>query len=238
MNDLLKLAIEAHGGLEKWNQFKQVRIHMLVGGMLWAAKGQGDVISDSYFETNLREQYSRYPDFERAGQEAVAQPGRVAIIYKGNIADELLNPRDSFVDHTITTQWSKLQLVYFGSYAMWCYLTIPFSFTLPGFETKEIEPWHEAGETWRRLQVTFPDHLAYHSRVQVFYFDQAGLLKRHDYETEVSGGFAAAHYVFDYKEFQGIKLPTRRMVYPRDEQQRYIPEPLVVQIDLLDVTFS
>jgi hypothetical protein len=49
-------------------------------------------------------------------------------------------------------------------------------------ETKEIEPWQENGETWRRLKVTFPASIATHSAEQTFYFDQEGLLTRHDYE--------------------------------------------------------
>jgi signal transduction histidine kinase len=40
--------------------------------------------------------------------------------------------------------------------AMWTYLTQPFTFTLPGFETSELEPSDEAGQQWRRLGVTWP----------------------------------------------------------------------------------
>jgi hypothetical protein len=36
-------------------------------------------------------------------------------------------------------------------------LTLPFLYTYPGFECEEIEHWHENGEDWRRLKVTFPD---------------------------------------------------------------------------------
>ena len=48
-----------------------------------------------------------------------------------------------------------------------------------------------------RLKVTFPPNIASHSTVQTFYFGAEGLLKRHDYNTEVSGGMAAAQ---SYKE--------------------------------------
>ena len=33
------------------------------------------------------------------------------------------------------------QLAYFVGTAMWTYLTQPFTFTLPGFDTSELEPW-------------------------------------------------------------------------------------------------
>jgi len=60
-------------------------------------------------------------------------------------------------------------------------LNTPFLFAMPGVGTEEIEPWEENGETWRRLKATFPPGVATHSTVQTFYFDQTGLLKRHDW---------------------------------------------------------
>src|ERR687891_1811834 len=60
-------------------------------------------------------------------------------------------------------KWDKLHAGYFNSYALWGYLTTPFLYTYPGFETQEIEPWYEDGERWRVLQVTFPDGYAAHT---------------------------------------------------------------------------
>ena len=239
MNDLLRLAVDAHGGLDRWNSFDKIAVHILVSGMLWSAKRQDGVLSDTRIEVELRKQHGRYIDFDsKAGQETFFSPDRVAIIDNGHVVEELINPRDSFSGHTIETPWTKLQLVYFGSYAMWEYLTIPFNFTLPGFKSREIDPWCEGDDTWRRMQVHFPDVLAYHSREQVFYFDEKGLLKRFDYSVDISGNSAAAHYVFDYRDFQGIKLPTRRLVYRRGEHGQFIQEPLLVGIEVLDVQFK
>jgi hypothetical protein len=39
------------------------------------------------------------------------------------------------------------QTGYFIAYATWSYLLEPFLLTLPGVETREIEPWSEVGET-------------------------------------------------------------------------------------------
>jgi hypothetical protein len=70
---------------------------------------------------------------------------------------------------------------------MWTYLTQPFTFSRPGFETRELEPWDEAGEKWRRLRVVWPSYLATHSTEQTLYFTDDGLLARHDYDVEISG---------------------------------------------------
>jgi hypothetical protein len=44
MDDLLKLAIEAYGGLERWRQFNVARANASITGALWHLKGQPDVL--------------------------------------------------------------------------------------------------------------------------------------------------------------------------------------------------
>src|SRR3546814_3099699 len=74
--------------------------------------------------------------------------------------------------------WDLLHLAYFCGYAGWNYLTTPFLFTYPGFETEEIEPWEEEGEIWRRLKVRFSPDIPTHCPEQIFHFDAKGLLRR------------------------------------------------------------
>src|SRR3546814_20705780 len=81
--------------------------------------------------------------------------------------------------------WDLLHLAYFCGYAGWNYLTTPFLFTYPGFETEEIEPWEEEGEIWRRLKVRFSPDIPTHCPEQIFHFDAKGLLRRLDYHSEV-----------------------------------------------------
>ena len=63
---------------------------------------------------------------------------------------------DRRLQHVLATPWDKLQELYFVSYALWNYLATPFVFTEPGFETREIGPHEENGETWHRLLVKYP----------------------------------------------------------------------------------
>jgi hypothetical protein len=76
------------------------------------------------------------------------------------------------------------------------------------------------------------EHRGTHSTEQTLYFDQQGLLKRHDYDVEITGGTAGAHYVSDLKEISGIVFPTKRRIFPRQPDGHSAPEPLVVSIDL------
>jgi hypothetical protein len=50
----------------------------------------------------------------------------------------------------------------------------------PGVEAHEVEPWTENGQTWRVLSVTFPDSIDTHNQTQLYYFNDAGLLRRMD----------------------------------------------------------
>jgi hypothetical protein len=100
------------------------------------------------------------------------------------------------------------------------------------------EPWDEAGQQWRRHRVTWPSHLATHSSAQTLYFDRDGLLARHDYEVEISGGTPAAHYVSDYDDVAGIRLPTKHRIFPRTPDGESLAEPLVVSIDLSEIAFT
>jgi hypothetical protein len=77
-------------------------------------------------------------------------------------------------------------------------------FTYPGVTAREIEPWHEDGETWRRLAVTFPPAIANHNPDQVFYYDQDVMQRRMDYSPDVTGNPRIAHYTRDPKTFDGF----------------------------------
>ena len=40
MNDLLKLAIEGHGGGQRWEQISRFRVAASITGAIWALKGK------------------------------------------------------------------------------------------------------------------------------------------------------------------------------------------------------
>jgi len=231
--DLAKLAIDAHGGLERWNRYTTLSAHLIQGGVLWAAKGKAGVLDDVTVTVDLlQEKVSHWP-FGSPDRRSRFEPQRVALENaKGEVLEKLLRPRSSFQGHTLETPWNDLQLAYFAGCAMWTYLNTPFLLARPGVESDEVEPWQEAGETWRRLKVRFPADIATHSTEQTLYFDHHGLLKRHDYDVEITGGTAGAHYVYDLKEFSGILFPTKRRIFPRQPNGHSVPEPLVVSIDL------
>lgn len=238
MNELLKLAIDAQGGLDQWRKFNTVSAHFRVGGILWEMKGHGGVIEEVDVKVNLLEQKTSHIPNDQ--WHTVYTPDRIAIeTAGGEVIDELYNPRASYAGHTWDTEWSALQLAYFSGYATWNYFNTPFQFARPGFEITEGEKWEENNETWRTLKVKWPKDIHTHSNEQKFYINTEGFITRLDYRVEVAGNVLCAHYLSDYKEVQGIKLATKRIVYlvGKDNKPK-LDSPVIVSIDLQDVRFE
>jgi hypothetical protein len=239
MNDLATFAMNAHGGLDRWRRLKTANARLVQGGALWQLKGQAGVLDDVHLTVDLRKEWASHRPFGHPDRHSSFRPDRVAIeTSDGRVVEERAKPRESFKGHQFDTPWDSLQLAYFAGYAMWTYMNTPFLFALPGVTTEELaSSWQENGEAWRRLKVTFPEHIASHSAEQTFYFDQQGLLKRHDYEVDVAGGAAAAHYVSALTDVSGIMVPTKHTIFPRQPDGSAAPAPLVVSIDISEIEF-
>jgi hypothetical protein len=105
------------------------------------------------------------------------------------VLEDRHHPRDAFVGHTMSTPWDQLHGLYFGGYALWNYINLPFLATRPGFDVEELAPWQDGpGRIWRRLRIAFPPEIHTHNRVQDLYIDHDGLIARHDYAPEILGG--------------------------------------------------
>ena len=238
---LIDEVLAAYGGRDRWKQIHTIRIHQFVGGVLWPLKQVAGVINDSTVEVRVQEQCAWHRPFTAPGLRSSYSPGRVAIETDDDstaTVEAMTSPRESFAGHTLETPWSMLQLAYFAGYAMWTYLSEPYSLTFPGVTTEELGPWDEDGQIWRRLGVRYPDSIGTHSADQVLYVDSDGLLRRRDYQLDIAAGSPAAHYMDDHREFDGIVIPLRRVVHGRDEKGRRVPELVSVTIDIDDVAVS
>jgi hypothetical protein len=236
----MNTVIKAHGGLDRYGQYNSATAHFRAGGALWALKGKERVFEEAAaVRVELRRQHASHFPFTAPGLRTSFTAQRVAVESDaGEVMAERLDPRAAFAGHVPETLWDDLHVAYFAGYAMWTYLTSPFTFASPGFQTEELSPVTEDGQIWNRLKVTFPDHIATHCRDQTFYFDQDGLLRRHDYTPEVINAGPAAHYAFDHKEFGGIMVPTKRRVYRLGEGGAVLWDIELVTIDIDSVLFD
>ena len=234
---LIDKVIKAHGNFEQLQNFKTVEIHTQIGGVIWPMKGHDGALSDVIFEGALSEQKSSWKNIFQKGYTSTFEPEKVELFDEtGRSIETLLNPRESFVGHDVSTPWNRLQTVYFSSYATWNYATTPFNFLVPGVAIKQLPDWSDVDGNFERLEVIYPDGFATHSKRQVFYFDENGLLKRHDYWPEVLGGSSATQIIEDHKDFGGIVTGTKRNIYVlNDADNSYQTDVVLVSIDILDV---
>lgn len=239
MISLLSNAIEAHGGLRRWNAHNNLTTTIVTGGDLWALKGVEQDQTPRTMRIDLHHQWASVAPFGKPGQRTDFNPERIAIIAEeGRVVAERNSPRASFARHDMRTHWDPLHRAYFNGYALWTYLTSPFLLAMGGFAVHEIEPWREGAEVWRGLRATFPAAIASHSSEQDFYFGPDMLIRRHDYTVEVAGNFQAAQYISDTISVDGIKIPTRRRAYLRDENLMPMFDTLMVSINLSDFRFG
>jgi hypothetical protein len=231
MNNLLESATAAHGGLDRWNQVKSITVDASITGAVWHVKNQGDALKHIRFEVDTTRQLLAI-DFVGQDKRSVFEPHRVEIQHSdGGLIAARDDPEKSFEGHQFETPWDDLHLAYFVGETLWTYLNTPFLYTWPGFVTEETSPIEVDGETWRRLKVTFPDHVKSHTREQISCFGPDGLLRRHDFTIDVVGGAPAMLYATDYRDVAGIIIPTKRRAWQDDDQ--LVP---AVAIDMGDIT--
>jgi hypothetical protein len=103
MNELLELAVNAHGGLERWNQLKSVRASLSIAGGIFHLKGKPDVLKEVTIEAQLHKQIlvMHYRDQQR---RTTFEPELiVSETEEGQLLERRENPRASFEGHVFET---------------------------------------------------------------------------------------------------------------------------------------
>jgi hypothetical protein len=235
MNELLSLAIDAHGGLDRWRKVTSVEVAASITGAIWYLKGKPDVLKNVIMkaETGTEQVTTTFVGQDR---QSVFKPDRVVIEKTdGTLIDARDNPEASFEGQEQETPWDDIHVAYFSGEALWTYLNTPFLYARSDFSTEEISSIEVEGETWRRLKVSFPDAVKSHTREQISCFGPDGLLRRHDYTVDILGGGTGLNYALDYQDVDGIIVPAKRRVYAWEGDYQLVKEPLLVAIDLTDI---
>lgn len=239
MTELLARIIDAHGGIDRWNQYERVEATIVAGGGFFRLKGFPQDLTQRRMTVWLHEKRASVLPFGAPDQRTMFTPEKIAIEkLDGTTIAERQVPKDSFSGHQMHTPWDALHRAYFDGEALWTYLTTPFLLSMNGVRVEETEPWREGTETWRVLRAYFPGSIETHCGIQDFFFGEDLMLRRHDYNVNVAGGFAAAQLTSDYMVVNGIHLPTKRRAYTRGNDRQPILEMQMVSIDLSEVRFE
>jgi hypothetical protein len=231
----LQRILDAHGGLRYWQTLSAVEVELSVWGVLFGTKHIRP-LRHAVVAVDTDDPRAVIKDFPEPGCTAALLGNRRVEIrdQSGAVLRYRDNPRRAFQHPRRLLYWDDLDFTYFCGYAMWCYLTVPFSLLGNGARVYGCE---QDADGAVNLTVGFADYLPVHSPTQKFYFDPTGRLVRHDYTAEVVGRWArAAHLCNEYRRFGELWMPTRRRVYPRGPFGRPLPGPTLVAIDIHDAT--
>jgi hypothetical protein len=240
MHELVKMTIEAHGGLERWKQVRRISASFRVSGPSFKQRGP---VGEAFAALPMRvlvdahEPHVILEPFAAFEQKGIYRPHRTVVeSSEGRVVEALDNPRDTLKTVALGDPWSGPQILYFIGYSLWMYFTLPYTFLEDGVRCEEVEPWVEAGETWRALKVTYPASYPSHSTAQIHYFDNKGLMRRQDYTVDVRQNIGAAHYIEGHQTFDGFVFPTRRRIYSRGADRKPLRDKLLIAAELGDFT--
>ena len=234
---LIQEVIDVHGGQDFWNGIEALDAVITAAGFLFTTKRRS-ALKHTRMRAFAHEPRFIFFDFPREGfiSELIGDEEVNIKDSQGKVVARRENPRAAFSSLRRQFSWDDLDFIYFGGYATWNYLTAPFLFLHRGFEFETLEPLPGEYASWTRLKVKFPPDIPTHSQTQIFYFDEHSHLMRLDYTAHVVGSWAhAAHMCYDYRDFNGIKVPTRRRVYPLFIGTKPLPWPTLVSIDIHDL---
>ncbi|QIQ01038.1 hypothetical protein [Streptomyces liangshanensis] len=233
---LVRLALSAAGGAERWSRTRTVRGRLRMRGPTWDRVGQPGILDGVGVEVDLRQQRTVFTGFTGPARRGVYTPDRVTVEQADGTA--LLTrdqPRKAYPVFEAHARWDALHALHFAGYGLWNYLTAPLLLTVPGVGTEELDPVEVNGERWRRLRVTFPESVVTHSSPQTWYFGEDGTQRRLDYAPHALGGLPAAHLTEAHRSVSGLVFPTHRYVLPRPPGGPLGSTP-VITVDLDDLT--
>lgn len=78
MNELLNLAVKAHGGLDRWNKVKAIKVAASITGAIWYVKGKADFLKNVVLTAETRDERLTV-EFPGQDKRAIFEPNRVVI---------------------------------------------------------------------------------------------------------------------------------------------------------------
>ncbi len=168
-------AIDASGGLARWNSLSRFTLHLSVGGTLFSSAGHAGEFKDVIAEGSTRTQSVRFTGITGGEKCGSFQPDAITIeSLDGQVLRTWFNPSLAFPDIGAQALADELHLVFFCGVAIWNYLTTPFLLAHPDVVVEELPPWRENAELWRRLRAQFPPSLVTHAPEQIVLFRRTG----------------------------------------------------------------
>jgi hypothetical protein len=101
----LDLAVNAHGGLDRWNKVKAIKVGASITGAIWFVKGKGDSLKNVLLTAETRSERLTV-DFPGQDKRAIFEPDRIVIeTVNGTLIEARDHPEKSFARQQRETPW-------------------------------------------------------------------------------------------------------------------------------------
>jgi hypothetical protein len=166
-------------------------------------------------EIDPQEQKAIFFDYPTARARGMFKAGSLTMTDgSGAVVGSTADARVAFRGWRKLRRWSAADALYFFGYALTHYHSLPF--TLAQGRPHGVHRARHEGRRLTGIEVELPPALHTHSRRQTFYFEEDGLLRRHDYVADIIGPWArGAHFWRDFVTVQGLEMARVRHVVVR-----------------------
>src|SRR5215470_14730482 len=104
VNQLLSEILDAHGGMDRWNEYHKVEATIVSGGGLFQLKGIPQDPAPRKMRVWLHEERSSVQPFGAPDQRTMFTPERLTIEkLDGSLVAQRRAPKDSFAGHQMNT---------------------------------------------------------------------------------------------------------------------------------------
>lgn len=207
-NSLISKAINYYGGKALWEKAKFIEAQVSTKGLAFTLKKRPNFENVTLFMKVDNPYCKITPIGKTSNITGVLDNRDVKLQDKdGNTIEKRDNAREYFGLNRRVFYWDDLDMSYFANYAFWNYFTFPALLLNKSILYEELEK--------DILKATFPNTIPTHSKEQYFYFEN-GKLSSHHYTADVISKFAnAVHSIKKHTTFNGIQVPSKRIVTPK-----------------------
>src|ERR1700734_1261145 len=105
MNELLNQAVKAHGGLERWNKVKSMKVAASITGAIWFVKSKGDALKNVVMTVATKVE-RLVTDFSGQDKRSIFEPNLIVMErVDGTLIESRANPEKSFQGQLRETPW-------------------------------------------------------------------------------------------------------------------------------------
>ena len=236
---MLDDALRAAGGRDLWRLTRRFTAHLSIGGALQTERFGATPFKELVAVGGTHAQILEITGLPRANVRGLYWRDGVALESSDErrIAERRAAPEE-FRRKLLLDTWDELTLTHFYGYLIWNYIASPLILSDPDFEMRTLRRSTADPQSYRRLEVVFPERIVTHAPTQVFHFDRRGLLMRIDYPGVHRAASQVVQVFSGHQRFGGVLIPTLCSLLSLGDTGVPTRKPSLLDLEIFDVKFE